>query len=341
MAEAYYSLAGPVLKVASESAELLNRFDRPLRALRLAAAAPQTFRLSLRHGAPGEIPPTAKIYYSGEVAGEGTCIFGEDEAGRYFLMPDRVSFVLDASGDAGCLTVQNGEEARLNGTAFFHALDAALVAGGQTLIHAAAATLPDRRSAILIFAPSGTGKTTVSLALLHAGYGVYSDDTAVIRRDDGQHQVWGVPRAFKVHRQTARLFPWLGEHLTDSWDAHGEQLLSMDSAGKLGRIEAAQPREVAAVIRLNERSAGEHVLRRLPKNEALVSLSADNLRTGAGGMPQFMQSRFGVLTALIQEAATFELTTGDDMERLGAFVLDRIGAQPFALAGRHTGRRMS
>jgi hypothetical protein len=326
MAEAYYSLAGPVLKVASDSAQLLDRIDRHLRALRLAAGAPETFRLSLRHGTPGDLPPAAKFYYRGEIAGEGCCIFGEDETARYFLMPDRISFVLDSLGDAGCLTVESGEEARLSGTAFFHALDAALVAGGQTLIHAAAATLPDRRSAILVFAPSGTGKTTASLALLRGGYGVFSDDTAVIRKDGGHHQVWGVSRAFKVHRQTAGLFPWLNGYLNGTWDAHDEQPLSMDSAAKLGRIEGAQPCKVAAVIRLNGRGAGEHALRRLSKNEALVSLSADNLRTGAGGMPQFMQSRFGVLAGLIQEAATFELTTGDDMEGLGAYLGDRIAA---------------
>lgn len=326
MAEAYYSLAGPVLKVASDCEQLLDGIDRHLRALRLAASAPEIFTLSLRSGTPCGIPPTAKIYYRGEITGEGSCVFGEDEAARYFLMPGRVSFVLDSSGESGCLTIESGEEARLSGTAFIHALDAALVAGGQTLIHAAAATLPDRRSAILIFAPSGTGKTTTSLALLRGGYGVYSDDTAVIRKNGGQHRLWGVPRPFKVHRRTARLFPWLHGHLTGKWDAHGEQLLSMDSAGKLGRIEAAQPCKVAAAIRLNGRSAGQHALRRLSKNEALVSLSADNLRTGAGGMPRFMQSRFGVLANLIQETATFDLTTGEDMEGLGAFLDSRIGA---------------
>jgi hypothetical protein len=39
-----------------------------------------------------------------------------------------------------------------------------------------------------------------------------------------------------------------------------------------------------------------------------------------------MQSKFSVLAKLIQETATFELTTGDDMEGLGAFLSGRIGA---------------
>jgi hypothetical protein len=280
----------------------------------------------LRHGRPGEVPRTARIYYRGELAGEGPCIFGEDETARYFLMPDRASFVLLASGDEGCLTVHGGEKASVGGTAFIHALDAAIVAGGQTLVHAAAATLPDRRSAVLIFGPSGAGKTTTTLALLRGGYGVFCDDVAVVRKDRGRHRVWGVPWSFKVHRQTAGLFPWLNGYLPGTWDQYGEQPLSMESAVELGRIEAAEPCDVAAVIRLGGRGSGDHALRPLSKNEALVSLSADNLRTAAGGTPHFMQSKFGVLAHLVQESATFELTTGDDMEGLGAFLLGRIEA---------------
>ncbi|HSM19031.1 MAG TPA: hypothetical protein VK844_01505 [Hyphomicrobiales bacterium] len=326
MAEAYYSLAGPILKVSAESDDLLAPIDRHLGRLRAEAGAAERFRLSVRRGAPAELPGGARIYYRGELDGQGYCIFGEDETARYFLIPDRLSFTLPASGGEGLFTVRTGEERRLGGTPFFHAIDAALVAGGQTLIHAAAATLPDRKAAVLIFGPSGAGKTTVALALLRGGYGLFSDDVAVIRGNGGQFRLWGIPRALKVHRQTAALFPWLNGCLAGTWDSFGEQPLPMENAGELGRIEAAEPRKVAAVIRLNPRGAGEHALRPLAKNEALVSLSADNLRTATGGMPHYMQSRFGALAKLIQETPTFELTTGDDMEGLGGFIRSRIGA---------------
>src|SRR5690606_27351699 len=108
------------------------------------------------------------------------------------------------------------------------ALYAMLHVTGQMLVHAAALRLPDADAALVLFAPSGAGKTTTSLALALQGFGLLTDDATVLSGGDRSTAacVWGLPRPPKVHRNTAELLPALGKLLGPKWNADGEQALS-------------------------------------------------------------------------------------------------------------------
>ncbi|TIT54542.1 MAG: serine kinase, partial [Mesorhizobium sp.] len=88
------------------------------------------------------------------------------------------------------------------------------------MLHTAGLTLPGRDAVVLIHAPSGTGKTTTSLALATHGFGLCSDD-AMILNVGATPVAWGLPRHVKIHEKTARMIPQVAPCLGPSWDRNG------------------------------------------------------------------------------------------------------------------------
>jgi hypothetical protein len=80
-----------------------------------------------------------------------------------------------------------------------------LHAGGRIAIHSAA--LATARGILVVAGASGQGKSTLALGLAHRGYGLLSDELAIIERDG---TVLPYPRSVHVRPDTIELIPALG-----------------------------------------------------------------------------------------------------------------------------------
>lgn len=213
-----------------------------------------------------------------------------------------------------------GSHTHFFGSAVMLVIDAALLATGQHMVHAAC--LIEKRSgrAALICVPSGGGKTTTALALAHDGFSLMTDDASALIPDGARPHVWGFPRALKVHRRTAELLPWIGT-LPDRWDEYGEQGVSLDSLADRIDIAAGRgPVELAAIFQLGPRSAGEHAISLLPKPEMLVAIAHDNVAWRAAGMVPRAVRRFDVYAQTVAQVPTFIISAGTDLATLPALV---------------------
>ncbi|MBA3448756.1 MAG: hypothetical protein H0T56_14355 [Pseudaminobacter sp.] len=234
--------------------------------------------------------------------------------------------VIDHRKRAAAAHVRPASYAQFFGSAVMLVVDAAIAAGDQQLVHGASLVEKKSGRAVLICVPSGGGKTTTALALAHDGFSLMTDDASVLIPDATRPQVWGLPRMLKVHRNTARLMPWVGP-LPDIWDANGEQGLSLDSLA--GRIDVAAPgpAELGAVFLLGPRSPGPHRVSPLPKAEMLIAVSHDNVAWRAAGMVSKALLRFDVLARTIALAPTFRIEAGPDLASLPGLVVAAVNGE--------------
>lgn len=213
-----------------------------------------------------------------------------------------------------------GSHSHFFGSAVMLVTDAALMATGQHMVHAAC--LIEKRSgrAALVCVPSGGGKTTTALALAHDGYSLMTDDASALIPDAARPHVWGFPRPLKVHRRTAELLPWLGT-LPDCWDENGEQGLPLE--GLAGRIEVAagrEPVELAAIFLLGPRSTGGHAIAPLPKSEMLFAIAHDNVAWRPAGLVPRAIRRFNAFAQMVAQVPTFVISAGTELATLPALV---------------------
>ena len=243
--------------------------------------------------------------------------------GLLLIVPGRLSLRLGRG--KGVIGVTPAGETLIGGTPGIVAIEAAAGHAGQALVHAAALTLPGRDDALLLAAPSGAGKTTAALALALGGFGLLTDDAAMLRPTPEGMTVWGLPRALKVHRATVGLLPALAPLLGEAWDSAGEQPLSLARLGALAVLPQLSPVPVRVAVFIGpRRSATCHEVRPLTSAEMLLRLAADNLGRGPGGLPDVERRRWAVLSAMVAGARCFELRAGTDLNALPAAVLAGI-----------------
>lgn len=318
-------LHGAALRVvaAPEHAQRLDPYLAPLRGPVPAGAPVFTLTIAAQDADPD--PQGALPLAEGPLPeGPEARLFSTAD-GLLLLVPGRLS--LRVSGQAAHIGVVPGGESLIGGTPGIVAIEAAASLAGQALVHAAALTLPGRDSALLLAAPSGAGKTTSALALALGGFGLLTDDAAMLRPTPAGVTVWGLPRGLKVHRATLGLLPALAPLLGDVWDAAGEQPLPRARLAGLVPLPEASPVPVGAVVFVgSRRSAPGHELRPLPRAEVLLRLAADNLGRGPAGLPATERRRWAVLSAAVAGARCVELRAGTDLDALPAAVLAGIGA---------------
>jgi hypothetical protein len=167
---------------------------------------------------------------------------------------------------------------------------------GYEALHASAVSSP--QGAVLVLAPSGTGKTALALALAAEGWPLISDDILVLGRDaDGVHVHPGTPhlnvdrpkRRGRPHRDLAQVLGILG----------GELWLAADSL-------TAEPRPVAAMCLLERGFPGPleiRTLRATPLALAPYMLGLADGREREG-------ERFALYCELVREAPSVRITAG-------------------------------
>jgi hypothetical protein len=322
MIERWCDLNGPRMRFCAEDEALLAPLD--LTWLRMATGATDRtdYTLTICRGEVLPAPDGSPVLFDGILPDKLPCVVTKVGSDEHYRVEDRISLLL-AKREARIVVAPGSENLVRRGLTTL-AVGAALATGEQFLLHAAALSLPGREEAILIFGPSGHGKTTTSLSLLPAGFGLLTDDSCVIKREDGRNHAWALPRSLKVHRRTAELLPWIKPSLTGSWDDDDEQGLAPAALARLGDVAPPRPHPLAAIIALGKRSSGDHEFRSLPKAEMLARIASDNIARSLRGVAHDQNIRMGRIADLVSANPTFELRAGTNLESLPAVLRDGI-----------------
>ena len=318
---AFYDLGGPVLEVRSGRPGDIAGLDALLGGCRIGAAAQPAFRIEVGETPALDENPAGAIAFDGEVPVDGHCRLVQSGAALHAIFPGRQTLFIDNAAARAEIRVL--PDTATLWTAWMLALEAALDADGQSMLHMAGLTLPGREGTVLIHAPSGTGKTTTSLALASRGFGLCADDVMVLR--PAKLDAWGMPRFVKIHRQTAAMVPVVAPSLGDKWDRNGEQAVALDKLRAILPVEAPRPRPVLALLHLARATAGRTRPAAPPTTPATVAPAAAHAPPRPTALLPLQQRRFAAIAALVSGTPTFTLEVGHVPQDAAAAILAESG----------------
>ncbi len=303
-----YDLKGQVISITAARAELWPSFDLMLGSLRVDGATEPGFRVNIVETAELQENPEGKLAFDGEVPLDGHCRMIDAGAVFHLIFPGQQTVAVHDT--EGWAEIRVHPDSKVKWTLAMMVMDAALDAGGQHMLHTAGLTLPGSEALVLIHAPSGTGKSTTSLALASRGYGLCSDDVMILSATPDELTAWGMPRKVKIHRNTAAMLPFVAPFLGDKWDAEGEQAVSLERLGEIIRVEDVRARPVAALLHLARSADGATRLLPLARTDAMIALATDNVRTGMTGLLPLQKRRMATIATLVKTVPTFTLEVG-------------------------------
>lgn len=330
MSRLFFFLAGPVLAVDATDAVLVAALRASLGPLeRPAAAAEPDVLWRLVRGDPAPPDAALPLLYEGPLPFSRRIVAHRGDAVRVQLVTDdAVSLDLHRPSRRASIVVAPGVEGRLLSEFLIYAHATSLGLTGQTPLHAAVLGLPEEEGAVILFAPSGAGKTTTALALARAGFSLMSDDVAIVRPDGAGWRAWGKPRPLKVHRFTAALMPFLLPYLGAAWDENGEQGLRPESVPEIATATPGETRQVRALVWLRERVEGPTRCEPADRVEMLLALAGDNLRHGKTGLPPEQSAAFATIGAMARHLPAYTLRVGTPLEAVGDVLRRAIGRVP-------------
>ncbi|TPI74280.1 serine kinase [Mesorhizobium sp. B2-8-9] len=303
-----YDLNGQVIGITAARADLWPSFDLMLGALRMNEPVQPGFRVNIVETLQLHENPEGKLAFDGDVPLDGHCRM--IDAGSVFHLVFPGQQALSIHDGEGRAEIRLHPASKIKWTLLMMVLDAALDADGQHMLHTAGLTLPGKDGLVLIHAPSGTGKSTTSLALASRGFGLCSDDVMILNATAQDITAWGMPRRVKVHRNTAAMLPFVAPCLGENWDAEGEQSVPLDRLGDIIRVEDVRARPVTALLHLARSADAETRLLPMARTDAMVALATDNVRTGMTGLLSLQKRRMATIAALVKAVPTFTLEVG-------------------------------
>jgi len=313
-----YDLNGQVLGITAARADLWPNFDLMLGALRVNEPVQPGFRVDIVETLDLRENPEGKLAFDGEVPLDGHCRMIDAGSVFHLVFPGQQTVSIH-DGEARA-EIRLHPDCKIKWTLLMMVLDAALDADGQHMLHTAGLTLPGNDGLVLIHAPSGTGKSTTSLALASRGFGLCSDDVMILNATAQGITAWGMPRRVKVHRNTAAMLPFVAPCLGEKWDAEGEQSVSLDRLGEIIRVEDVRARPVAALLHLARSADTETRLLPMARTDAMVALATDNVRTGMTGLLSLQKRRMATIAALVKAVPTFALEVGSSPADAAALI---------------------
>jgi hypothetical protein len=234
----------------------------------------------------------------------------DDGDRRIFVAPGHFTMVLRRGVRATDIEVAPAGRKALGGTAAFWLLDRVLVAFDHHLLHGACLVRSLPRGAVAVFAPSGTGKTTTSLALARAGLALAADDALVLRNTEGGSLLWGVPRRLRIHRKTAELMPWLAGGLA-AWQSD-EQAIEREKLADVISIAGPELSLALGAIMLRPPNRSGHQIAQIAKTEAVSHIATDNVRRAPGGVEANAQAAFAAIAQFVARTPVIALSVGPD-----------------------------
>lgn len=283
------------------------------------------FRLAiLESGVPDhhDLPLT----YQGKMADGQQALIYQDAARTVIDLDGGTCVEINHVGQSATAFLTESSASRFFGTALLTVIDAALSAQGQQCVHSASLVIPGTGKAVLMCVPSGGGKTTTALALARGGFKLITDDSSVLFKENGRFRLWGMPRALKVHQNTARLLPWLGP-LGDVWDANGEQPVDMATLAAKAAIAPDVVCDLGAIVLIGPRSPQGHVIAKAAKAEVLVALAHDNVGWRAAGMTPKARQSYAMFAEAVQSVPVLKLSAGTDLAALPQIMATALAAE--------------
>jgi hypothetical protein len=260
---------------------------------------------------------SGQLVWEGDLPERLPSVLRRDGMNRNLLIRDHLALYANQYQKRIDVMVRRGSENVLRGSASSNIVAEIIHGNGQFLIHAACLLQAETDEALLIFAPSGRGKTTTSLALARSGWRLIGDDATILGINRNEPIVWALPRALNIRRRTEELLPWLA-NATKPWNGKDEQSLPLSSIMPFISHAAPAPRRCRAIVLLDAPNGSAHKLTRLDRSEALLRILADNLGIAPDGMDDQDKSRLDSLVLLAKHTTVLGLSVGPDIDTLSS-----------------------
>ncbi len=204
------------------------------------------------------------------------------------------------------------------------ALTHAMALAGRVPLHGMAAEIEG--VGVLVLGESMAGKSTLALALLHAGGRVVSDDFLLVGREPGQAEVHALRRDLYVREGSFALIP---EELRGRFSTEGagpaRRVLRQDEAPE--RFAAAVTPEVVWFLD-GSRGSSSFEAREISQAAALALMMAATSPLFVSG--RYREERTRIMPALatiVESARCFTVRLGDDLLRSPGIVVRQLLAR--------------
>ncbi len=273
-------------------------------------------------------PPGSRIIWEGPLHEKLDSVLSEHNNSRTLFVPHHYNMTVEVQSRSALVQFTSKGSASIGGTGIFWLLSEILAAENRFLLHAACLVEPHADETILIFAPSGTGKSTTAMTLAGNGLALAGDDAAVIEVSSDCSFAWGIPRGVKIHQRTADMLPWLGPALQEEWDLE-EQFITLDRLTDLITLASPRLRRCGAIIILKKPNLVAHRIEPISKADAAIHVLSDNLQRSPGGVDANGRAKFSAVAKLLANTATLSLSMGPDPGNFQpSMIFDAIRAMP-------------
>jgi hypothetical protein len=314
-----YDLNGITLTVAAADQRVAAFLDPILAPLQCTPPAQRDWIATVSAAESIEPPVDGRIVFSGPLPEGLPAIMIDEGEGRRLVVPNHFEMILRRRNNATEIRFIPGTERGLGGTAAFWMLSDILAARGRRLLHGGVLVDPETDGSIVLFAPSGTGKTTTALALARSGLHLAGDDALVL--DTTQTcAVWAIPRRLNIHRRTVALLPWLAAVTTGAWTGD-ERSIELGALSGLVPVASPRQRPVRLVVVLTPPNDSGHAVTPIARPEALSAIISDNLRTAPGGVDADNTATLAALAKLVGTTPVVAFSVGPNLASLSRAVL--------------------
>jgi hypothetical protein len=318
LARAHYDLHGMRMTVAAQSQSLLEVIDTLLGAYVSVTGRSDEFLVNLDYGQiPTETDPELRDSWRGTLPDGTSMICRNGLERRQVEMPGHVRADIDLAARVARFVVSPNIKTGLLETCFLPLLCDCLGLTGHYVIHAASLFVQagGQRRALIVSGMSGTGKTTLALALAGTGLGMLADDMTLYQAATANRpgQIWGIRTRCKVHMRTLELLPWLRDLPAGGASLNGERLLDPRPLKPATTGLTAAP---GVILFLNPRNTEAHRIEPVDRVAAITRLTRENIRAVDQRREAVAGRAFEALTELVRTSRIFQASLCPRLEEL-------------------------
>ena len=182
---------------------------------------------------------------------------------------------------------------------------------GAIALHAASLAInaedADFEEAIVLIAPSNTGKTTTTLALACDSLRLTGDDLVFVRRSQGgRFEAWGYPRCCHLRPNTLKLLPWTESLPFLNADAEGVRTIAIDQLGRRASLVNAW-RPLRGLIGLSKPDGETATCEMISPAKMLMLLAQESVQPTYGIYDCAAIDRFKLIGELARQSSSWEL----------------------------------